>query len=231
MSGDETTAREGGASTARETARKWLVLGGTVVPSIATVLVVGFVIARRPTLPPIDAGWHDTIAGFRHPVLDGLAHFLAVWGEKALGFGLFPALLVVALFWSGRVWAVPGFLAAGVISLVVVQLAKHFIDRARPDDILHLSDAGSFPSGHVANAATLGMFVALVYRRVWVWAITVGYVLIMAFSRTYLHAHWLSDVLGAIILGAAIAYAAYALSTTPAAQAWRDRVRVRLVLG
>jgi len=205
-----------------------LLVGATVLPSIVTVIVVGLVISNRPELPLIDGWWHSVMLGFRHPVLDGLSHFLAVWGEKGLGFGVVPAILVVVLVATRRSASVPGFLVAGVVSLIVVQSVKPLLGRARPEDIIVPSDAGSFPSGHVANVATLGIFIALVYARVWVWALSAGYLVLMAFSRLYLHAHWLTDVLGGAVLGGAIGYAGYVLSTTPAAEALSARLTRRL---
>ena len=221
------------AHSGERTVARLLLLGGSVLPSFVTVLVVGFFIARQPAEPALDGWWHGVMTAVRHPLFDGLSQFLAVWGDSGLGFGVVPALLVVALVWSGRISAVPGFVVTGVVSFVVVQVAQALIDRTGPD-ILRLSDSGSYPAGHVANVANvaaLAVFVGLVYRRVWIWATATGYVLAMAVSRTYLHANWISDSLAGIILGTTIAYAVFVLSTTPAAAALRERWRVRLILG
>jgi membrane-associated phospholipid phosphatase len=207
------------------TAATVLKVSGTVFPSIIAVVGVGLMIASGVDVPAVDAWWHALMVAMRHPVLDALSHVLAVWGEHALGFGVVPAALVVVLIATRRASWAPPFVFGGLVSLLLVQAVKPFVDRARPEDILRASDSGSFPSGHVANVATLGIFIGLVYRRVWIWVIAVGYLLAMGFSRTYLHAHWLTDVLAGAVLGAAIGYAAWALWSTPAAATLRERLR------
>ena len=64
-----------------------------------------------------------------------------------------------------------------------------------------LSDYGSFPSGHAANAATVAAVAVVLFPRVWVIVAGAVWVVLMAFSRTYLHAHWASDTLGGALLG------------------------------
>ena len=81
---------------------------------------------------------------------------------------------------------------------------KQTVGRARPEDILVTTDVGSYPSGHVANAATIAVALAIIFPRVWVWIVGAAYVMLMAFSRTYLHAHWLSDTIGGAALGAGV---------------------------
>ena len=57
----------------------------------------------------------------------------------------------------------------------------------------------SFPSGH--TAATTAFFGALVFarRRVGLWLLPIP--LLIAFSRIYLNAHYLSDVVGGALVG------------------------------
>jgi len=145
------------------------------------------------------------VVGSRTEPLTKIAHVLDEWGANGLGFGVIPALIVGAMLLTRRARAIPGLLVAGLASLGLVQALKPIVDRARPDDMLTISDVGSFPSGHVANVATLGVFVALVYKRLWVSVLAVGYVVLMAWSRTYLSAHWLSDTIAGALWGAALA--------------------------
>ena len=190
-------------------------------PAVLAVALIGLAL-QDPTA--VDSWWHDLMAAFRAAPLDAVALFLDRFGAHALGFGLVPALLAVCLLLARRRRAVIGLLAVGLVSYGVVQLLKQLIDRARPEDMLTLSDAGSYPSGHVTNVATLLVFVALVFARPWIWSLAAGYIVLMAWSRTYLHAHWLSDTLAGIVLGGALACLAFSvveLSRSPGRGGWR----------
>jgi membrane-associated phospholipid phosphatase len=109
---------------------------------------------------------------------------------------LFRLAAFVAVTWAG--------------SLLLNNLIKLAVGRARP----HLSDpvaeaAGkSFPSGHsqaaiVGFAILVAVFLPAVARRwrPWVIAVAVLPVLLIGFSRIALGVHFLSDVVGAYLIG------------------------------
>ena len=121
-----------------------------------------------------------------------------------------PIGILVLLTVTKRRWGALYFLIASVISAVVVQLLKNLYDRARPEDILVVSDHGSFPSGHTANAATIAVTLGIILGRRWVWFAGVAYTVLMLLSRTYLGAHWLSDTLGGLLVGAGVAVIVWA---------------------
>jgi membrane-associated phospholipid phosphatase len=181
------------------------ILLGISAPILLLVPAGGAVLSTLASPPAIDLWWRSVMVESRTERLNAVAHLLDEWGANALGFGVFPALIAAALLLTRRRRAVPGLLVAGLVSLALVQTLKPILGRARPDDMLTISDVGSFPSGHVTNAATLCVFAALVYRSLWVWVAAAGYIVVMAWSRTYLSAHWLSDTVAGALWGAALA--------------------------
>jgi len=164
-----------------------------------------WVFFRGPTPFAIDVWWNGLFAAAPSPLLLGFAVTMDEIGGHWIAVFVVPLGGALALFVFGRRWGALYFLAASVASAVFVQVLKHTFGRARPEDILVLSDHGSFPSGHTANAATVAVVAAVLFPSVWVRIAGVVWVILMAFSRTYLHAHWLSDTLGGALVGAGMA--------------------------
>jgi undecaprenyl-diphosphatase len=96
---------------------------------------------------------------------------------------------------------------------------KGAVGRLRPEFVPHPS-ADSFPSGHTLAAAILGAGLVVVYlpvcRRAWqraaLFAGGVAWPLLIGLSRIYLGRHYLTDVLGGLLLGVAWVLGALALS-------------------
>jgi membrane-associated phospholipid phosphatase len=127
---------------------------------------------------------------------------------------------VVGVGWwlRRRTWRPLGLLAAAYVGAdLAFNAVKQLVGRPRPPlGILLKPVAGpSFPSGHAAQAvAVYGMLAALLAaatsswaRKVGAWAAAVVIVGVVAVSRLYLGAHWLTDVLGGLALGAAWLFA------------------------
>ncbi|WP_442576751.1 phosphatase PAP2 family protein [Microbacterium sp. F51-2R] len=157
--------------------------------------------------PPfaIDVWWDRTLAAWHSHFMTTVSYVMNFLGAGWFGVFVVPIVVAVILLILRRPWAAAYFVAASVASAGVVQILKHTFGRARPEDIIVLSDFGSYPSGHVANAATIAVALILIFPSIWTVIAGVIWVLLMAFSRTYLHAHWLSDTLGGAMVGAGVA--------------------------
>ena len=60
----------------------------------------------------------------------------------------------------------------------------------------------SYPSGHAARAIFLTMLLGYTMKkRIWIMASLILFVILISVSRIYLGHHWLSDVIGGLILG------------------------------
>ncbi len=153
----------------------------------------------------------EWIAAHRAPALD--AFFAAVtWLGSLYVLAPLALLVLIALLWRGR--GCDGLLLAlglGVAALLSSSL-KEWVARARPDlfaPLVPMPGDGSFPSGHMTQAAAFGLaFFLLGRRREWrgLPALAVLLLVIAAavgVSRVYLQVHYPTDVAGGLLLGLA----------------------------
>lgn len=183
---------------------------------VAAALLTGSILIGVDDGPfPIDRAWQDLLVTLRGPAVLWFAFAMDVIGGGWSAILVVPIGVAVLLVLLRRPWAAAYFLVAEVVSVGLIQVLKHLVGRARPEDILVLSDFGSFPSGHVANAATIATALFVIFPRVWTAVAGAAWVILMAFSRTYLGAHWLSDTVGGALVGAAAALLAAAAFAKP----------------
>lgn len=95
-------------------------------------------------------------------------------------------------------------------SVLLTPMLKNIVCRTRPFDsesgILNLRDVDgySFPSGHSSASSAMIGGVAYEYgkgKRRWLWAIGIGVPVLVALSRNYLGAHYITDVVAGLALG------------------------------
>lgn len=160
----------------------------------------------------MDRWWADVMAGLHGPVITSVQTFVSDLGGGLVGGLLVPAGVLVVVWRVRSVRDAVTFAAAILCSVAAVQVVKHVVARPRPSGQMLATDFGSFPSGHVANAATLTVVLALLIRRRWLVAAAVIWPLLMAVSRTYLSVHWLSDTIAGASVGACVAVVVVALA-------------------
>jgi undecaprenyl-diphosphatase len=171
---------------------------------VAATLLGAMIVFGYTEPPGFDSWWNETISTYRAEWMLSFALILNDIGGGWVAIVLVPLLLIIALLiarrWRAAVFAAVAFLA----SAGAVQLLKQLFGRARPEDMIVVSDYGSFPSGHTANAATIAVVLWLVFPRVWTAILGALYVLVMAISRTLLSVHWATDTLGGALVGAGV---------------------------
>ena len=189
--------------------RRWpLISGGAAFALGAGLGAVALIRGNSPF--EADAEWMEEILEHRSSLWDVPSYVLNYVGTGWLATAISLALVAVLFFVLKRRWTALYAVIAIAVSALIVQGLKIAFGRQRPEDILLPLDNGSFPSGHVANAATLMAVLAIVTWRIWVAALGLVYVVLMALSRTYLGAHWVTDTIGGLLIGAGIAIIVWA---------------------
>ncbi len=183
-------------------------------------IVVG--LGRHQPLP-VDVWWNGLMTDTLSDVGLVTAWVPAIAGGT-IGMIVIGLVLILLLLWRGR-RGDAGTLAIAMVTVVAIgaPLAA-VIARVRPEDSLAERVATSFPSGHTAVATTVAIVLGLLLRRRSVWVIGIAWVLLMMWSRTYLHAHWLSDVVAGMLEGVTVATLVWC-----AVEAARDRRALRAV--
>ncbi|MBT2483500.1 MULTISPECIES: phosphatase PAP2 family protein [unclassified Microbacterium] len=194
-----------------------------IAASVAFV-VLRVVVALDDHKPlAVDIWWHDLMDAATGEIGLVVAWVPAVVGGT-IGMIIVGAVLILLLLWRGRRWDAATLAIAMVTVVAIGATMAAVIGRTRPSDSLAESVATSFPSGHTAVATTVVVILGLVLRRWYVWTSGAVWVVTMMWSRTYLHAHWLSDVVAGMLEGIAVATLVWV-----AVEAARDRHAARAV--
>ena len=182
--------------------------GALLVATVIVFLLVG-TDPNRGFVQDVDDAFLRLMVYLRESPLVTLAKALSVAGGVWINWPL--RVLVMVLLAARRRWLqLAAFVLAIATSEPLIGLLKELYGRPRPPDSLIGTGGLSFPSGHaVAGAVTaVGIVVVLLPPgpRRWRWElIAAGFAVLMALSRTYLSAHWLTDVIGGGLLGVSLA--------------------------
>ncbi|ODU23992.1 MAG: hypothetical protein ABS95_02555 [Verrucomicrobia bacterium SCN 57-15] len=145
------------------------------------------------------------------------------------------ASLATALFLTWRRWwhrLLALVLTMGGGSLLII-LLKTIFHRQRPifENPLITVTSYSFPSGHVMGSTLFYLFVAGIISvsiKQWRWRVLTfltafTFVLLVGLTRTYLGAHYLSDVMGAMAAG--VAWLVFSVTAVESLRRYRNESR------
>jgi membrane-associated phospholipid phosphatase len=198
----------------RDGAPTALFLLGWAVALAAVLIGVGWVLSKvvhDDGIGRADSSLSRWLAGNRSDQVTDMTRFTTMLADTVT-ITVLAVLTVAVAAWLWRRWREPMLVAAAVTGEVAIfLLVTLMVDRQRPP-VRHLDEApptSSFPSGHTAAAIVLyGALAVLASERArsaavkWLFiALAVVLPLLVAASRLYRGMHYLSDVLGGILLG------------------------------
>jgi undecaprenyl-diphosphatase len=181
----------------------------------AIVFLLVWNTTTKAWIQDIDDAWLQLMEDLRWQPFVTVAELLSFLGGTYCTW-VIRATVIVILIVRKHWLSLGAFLLAVVISEAFIGPMKMLYDRPRPIDHLIAVTGKSFPSGHAvaASVTAVGLVIALFppgHKR-WVWERQAAlYASIMALSRTYLGAHWLTDVIAGALLGSGIALACPAI--------------------
>lgn len=161
----------------------------------------------RDRLDAFDLWFQELVYPIKWAPLTALSYALAFLGSVLFVWPL--RFLVTWVLAHRRRWlALAAWWMGIVLSEPLIGISKAIYDRPRPPQHLVAEVTSSFPSGHaiVGAVVALSLVIVLVPRgpaRRNLEMAAAGFAFVMAGSRVYLGAHWLTDVCAGIALGAA----------------------------
>jgi len=189
-----------------------------VILGVCLVLFVLLTIATFTGLiKPIDEGMQSFILKIRN---DHLTDIFTIVTNLGGAYALLAITTLLVLIKRNKKTSL--FIAINlVVVFLISQIFKFIFRRSRPAEIFLVSASGySYPSGHMMVSSAFYFYILYLIcitiknrvLKIILSIMTVLLILLIGFSRIYLGVHYLSDVLGGLLL--AIAYLMFFLRIT-----------------
>ena len=194
---------------------------------LALVVLIAILVPAGPL--GLDRSWSEAMHHLETPLLTDLA-LVFNWLGRGLGRAVALTLVGLLLLRRRRWLALVAFAVAESLAPLLSTLLKVLVDRPRPPDGLVHPVGASFPSGHATYAGATCVALVLLFttpgtRRRWWWALAGLGVVGMAWSRTYLQVHWLTDVIAGALLGSGVSLLVFAIAQRRERTATRSTLR------
>lgn len=180
------------------------------IPAVLFVMACGIFLSFFPDKVEAQLALHNT---WYSPRGYTWMSFITGWGE-----GPIFVLVIIAYAFQKAWWRAGEFVAAGILSSLLVQFLKKlvFAPSPRPMGVIEWSQTQlttdlelplqfAFPSGHTTTAFVFFTLIALHWRRPAIQVSAAFCAMAVAVSRVYLMAHWITDVMAGAVLGMGIA--------------------------
>ena len=199
-----------------------LVFAAIAITALIALVRITFSFLAQSTFMNMDVSVHNMMQELRNAPADQIMVVITMLGDGVVMIAL--ALAMIAWLCWRRAWRAAISVAVTVIAArLFVPVIKLWLQRTRPEELIGLSETFSFPSGHTTYATvTFGILAVLASRSMGRWGQALVYaacgiaIIAIAYSRIYLGAHWLSDVLAGFLFGAVMTAAfGIAIETVP----------------
>lgn len=167
-----------------------------------------FLVKHHPSIP-INSYVFSLLQSIRNSELNSFAIILTNIGNPQICLVAGTMMSGILFLFGERRKALAFFFSLLTCAGLIV-ICKHLHFNPRPTGFYHVKKSSSFPSGHTGMSVLLFGFWCYITtqycqcRRSFIYTITTVTIALIALSRLILGAHWLTDVIGALLLGTSV---------------------------
>jgi len=155
----------------------------------------------------IDTATYQTFQQIQNPILTAFAKIIAVITEPKV-IAIIAIITTICLYVNKKKNQSILLGTTTIITVIITEILKAIIQRPRPISTLIQETGFSFPSGHTTMAIVFLGVMAYIFtkkkNKTKVVITSTLLLIIIGLSRLYLQVHWLTDIIGGLIIGGII---------------------------